>query len=118
MEISEEKIDQAPQGEFFKSLVRNNGKIRSDRAQSIQEDAQMRYKRHVEDLEMMLKRLRREQANLLDNSPENTMTLKLATDFDSNEFVETHHRLSLDIRNKEIELQLAKNDYTRLFADN
>ena len=44
-------------GAFVESLKRNNQKIREDRAIAIAEDAQLIYKREVEDLEIQIKRL-------------------------------------------------------------
>ena len=56
-------------GAFVASLKRNNKQIREDRATSIAEAAELRYKRTVEDLEMSLRRMKRDQDNMLDLSP-------------------------------------------------
>jgi len=40
------------QGAFIESLKRNNKQIRDDRAASIVDIAQLKYKRKVEDLEL------------------------------------------------------------------
>ena len=103
-------------GAFIESLVRNNSKIRSDRAIAIQEQAELLYKRKVEDLEVKLKRLRRERDNMLDLSPTNATSLMLATDFDAEQFVEKDLQLGLEIRNEEIKLEIAKKQYTKLFV--
>jgi len=102
-------------GAFFGSLVRNNKKIREDRAIAISEDAQTIYKREVEDLEMKIKRLRRERENMLDLSPTNADSLVLATDFDAKAFVEKDIALGVQIRNLEITLEIARDRYTHLF---
>ena len=76
------------QGIFFESLKRNNKQIRDDRAQAIAEDTEMAYKRQVEDLAIKIKRLSRQREGMLDLSPTDAMSLKLANDFDAQEFVE------------------------------
>lgn len=58
-----------PEGAFVASLKRNNKQIKDDRAESIAEDAQMRYRRTVEDLDMAIKRMKRTRDNMLDLSP-------------------------------------------------
>lgn len=104
------------QGAFVASLKRNNKQIRDDRAASISEDAQMAYRRGIEDLEMTIKRMRREQDNMLDMSPENAQSLILGKDFDANKYLELDGKLSLDIRNTEIKLDLAQKRYNFLFG--
>lgn len=105
-------------GAFVGSLVRNNKKIREDRAITIAEDAQMIYKREVEDLELKIKKLSRERDNMLDLSPSTADSLVLATDFDAKKFVDADIRLGVELRNLEIKLEIAKNRYTYLFETN
>ena len=71
---------------FMNSLKRNNKQIRDDRATAIVEDAQIKYKRTIEDMELSIKKMRREQENMLDLSPTNTQSLILATDFNSAQY--------------------------------
>jgi hypothetical protein len=104
------------QGAFLDSLKRNNKQIREDRAMSISEDAQMIYKRSIEDLEVKVKRMKREQENMLDLSPESATSLKLASDFDSTKYVDKDIELSIKIRDTEITLELAKVRYKYLFG--
>lgn len=106
-----------PTGAFFESLRRNNSKIRADRAATISEDAQLEYKRRVEDLVMEIKRMRRDQENMLDLSPTEATSLKLASDFSSTEFVTKDIELGVRIRNSEIRLEIAKNRYKLLFGE-
>lgn len=105
------------EGAFIDSLKRNNKQIREDRALSISEDAEMLYKRKIEDLEVEIKRMKRDQENMLDLSPESAMSLKLASDFDANLFVSKDGELALRIRNKNIELNIAKRRYNYLFGN-
>jgi hypothetical protein len=103
-------------GAFAVSLKRNNRQIRDDRAESIAEDAGMAFKRHVEDLEFAIKRMKREQENMLDLSPTNAQSLMVAEDFDSAEYIRRDSELSLNIRNTEIKLELAAARYDYLFG--
>ena len=63
--MSEEKNNET-KGAFLESLQRNNKQIRQDRAEAIAEDAELVFKRKVEDLEMKIKRMRRERDGMLD----------------------------------------------------
>ena len=85
METEEVKLIEPAEihGAFISSLKRNNKQIRDDRATSIAEDTQLVYKREIEDLELSIKKMKREQDNMLDLSPTNAQSLILASDFDS-----------------------------------
>jgi hypothetical protein len=102
-------------GAFVGSLVRNNKKIREDRAIAIAEAAQMLYKREVEDTELRIKQLKREREAMLDLSPNTADSLVLASDFDAKKFVEKDIQLGISIRNLEITLDIAKSRYSYLF---
>ncbi len=103
-------------GAFVASLKRNNKEIRADRAEAITEDAQLRFKRKVEDLDVDIKRMKRDRENMLDLSPENAMSLMLATGFDSAAFVEKDVELGVKIRNEEIKFEIASKRYEILFG--
>jgi len=102
-------------GAFINSLVRNNKKIREDRALAIGESAQMIYKRTVEDIEVKIKQLRRERESMLDLSPTTADSLVLASDFNSNAFVDKDIRVGIELRELEIKLEIAKTRYQYLF---
>lgn len=114
--MSEVTTEALKTGAFVQSLKRNNAKIREDRATSISEDTQLMYKRHIEDMEVQIKKLRRDQENMLDLSPTHADSLVLASDFNSAAFVEKDAKISFDIRNLEIKLELAKKRYAHLFG--
>lgn len=103
-------------GAFVASLKRNNQKIREDRANAIADDTQLMYKRQIEDLQVTIKRLKRDQENMLDLSPTTADSLVLATDFDSPSFVTKDVELGLKIRNLEIKLEVATKRYGFLFG--
>ena len=53
---------------------------------------------------------------MLDLSPENTTTLKLASDFEAQTFVEKDLELGVKIRNLEITIEIATKRYEYLFG--
>lgn len=102
-------------GMFINSLMRNNGKIRDDRAFAIYESAEMVYKRKVEDMTLQRRQLIRERDALLDLSPTNSQSLVLKADFDEHAFVEKDLAIGKQIRNLDILLEIAEERYTLLF---
>jgi hypothetical protein len=104
------------EGAFFSSLKRNNRQIRDDRATAIAEDTELVYKRKIEDLELCIKKMKREQDNMLDLSPTNAQSLILASDFNSTDYVEKDIELGIKIRNTEITLEIARKRYQYLFG--
>ena len=113
METTKETV---PAGAFATSLKRNNQKIREDRAVTIIETTEMLYKRSIEDTEVRLKQLRRDQENMLDLSPTTADSLRLASDFNAEEYVKKDLQLGVEIRNLEIKLEVAKKRYAYLFG--
>jgi hypothetical protein len=111
-----EVINEKKEGAFLESLKRNNKKIREDRAASIGEDTQLEYKRAVEDLEMSIRKMKREQESMLDLSPTDAQSLVLASDFDSKSYVTKDMDLGVKIRNAEIKLEIANKQYKHLFG--
>ena len=103
-------------GAFIGSLKRNNKQIREDRAEAIVETARLKYKRKVEDLEMELGEMKREQDNMLDLSPTNAQSLTLASDFDSDGYIINDLDLGIKIRNTEIKLEVAQKRFEYLFV--
>lgn len=114
--MSTENTNEEIKGAFVASLKRNNKQIRDDRATAITEATQLLYKRTVEDLEIALKQMKRDQENMLDLSPADANSLKLASDFDANDYVRKDLELGVKIRNTEIKLDVAKKRYEVLFG--
>jgi len=108
--------DEVKQGAFVESLKRNNKQIKADRTEAISEDAQLIFKRKVEDLEVEAKRLKRKRENMLDLNSDNALSLKLAENFDSRLFVDEDIKLGVEIRNTEIKLEIAQARYKYLFG--
>jgi hypothetical protein len=105
------------QGAFVASLKRNNKEIRNDRATAIAEDTQLLYKRQIEDLSVSIKKMEREQENMLDLSPTSSISLMLASDFKSSEYVAKDVELGVRIRNESIKLEIAQKRYKYLFGE-
>jgi hypothetical protein len=103
-------------GAFVDSLKRNNKQIRHDRAEAIAEDAQIVFRRKVEDLELKIKKMKRERENMLDLSPSHAQSLILASDFDAEEYANKDIELGVQIRNTEIKHEIAKARYELLFG--
>lgn len=53
---------------------------------------------------------------MLDMSPTETTSLKLASDFNATQWIEKRGNLLLTIRNEQIILQLLKSDFVLLFG--
>jgi hypothetical protein len=100
---------------FVEALKRNNDQIREDRAKTIGSDAELIYRRRVEDIDLKIKRLEREQEGMIDISPldKNSLTF---SDFQPEEFVQKDIELSLNIRNMTIQLEIAKKRFEYLFG--
>ena len=109
--------DEILNGAFINSLKRNNRQIRDDRAASISEDTELIYKRSIEDLELSIKKMKREQENMLDLSPKDANSLILASDFDSESYVRKDIDLGVKIRNAEITHEIAKKRFEYLFSN-
>lgn len=103
-------------GAFIGSLKRNNKEIREDRATAIAEDAQLVYKRKIEDLEISIRKMQREQENMLDLSPATAQSLILASDFNCDDYATKDIELGIKIRQAEITLEIAKQRYNYLFG--
>jgi len=104
-------------GSFFSSLTRNNSKIRADRAASISEDAQLRFKRTIEDMVHEKKKLLRERDNMLDLSPTTATSLVLASDFSADDFVAKDLAIGIQLRELDIKLDIAGKRYEELFGE-
>ncbi len=100
---------------FIEALKRNNEQIREDRAKTIGEDAELIYRRKIEDFDLKIKRLQREQEGLIDISPLDKNSLVFA-DFEPEAFVIKDMELSFKMRNLKIQLEIAKKRYQYLFG--
>lgn len=110
-------IEIMPEGAFQETLMRNNKKIRQDRAIVIIEAAHINFKRAVEDLEIEIKQVKRDRENMLDLSPHHAQDLMVASDFNAESFVKKDIELGIRIRNLEIKRDVAKTRFIHLFGE-
>ena len=104
-------------GIFVDNLERRNSKIKLDRAKAIAQDAEFTFKRDVEDIKNRIRRLTRDREDMLDLSGENAFsTMPTAGDFNDAQFSIDYRKISLKIRDLQIEFEVAKDDYYYLFG--
>jgi len=103
-------------GSFVTSLRRNNKQIRDDRALAIAEDAELLFKREVEDITTLLKVTKRERDAMLDLGGTSTTGIISQSDFDAKTFVAKDLELGLKIHNLTIKLGIATKRYNDLFV--
>jgi len=115
MEDAKKELNEM-KGAFVSSLKRNNKQIRDDRALAITEDAELIFKREVEDILTELKRTKRDRDNMLDLGGNNTTNIISLSDFNAKDFVAEDMKLGLRIRELEIKLEVAEKRYRELFA--
>jgi hypothetical protein len=108
--------DAPVKGAFVSSLQRNNKQIRNDRAEAIAEEADVTFKRVVEDLQLAKRRLERQRENMLDLSPDHGFSLMLGKDFDAAKFVEEEQRIGIELRELDIKLNIMVQRYEHLFG--
>lgn len=103
-------------GAFSASLKRNNKQIRDDRATMIVSNAELIYRRMIENLEINIRNMEMELDNMLDLSPTNAQSLVLASDFNADTYVSKDLEIGMKIRNEKIRLEVAKARYAHLFT--
>ncbi len=103
-------------GLFKQALKRSIKDIKEARATAINDDAEMSYRRMVEDLIQKRKRLDMERAEMLDMSPESAVSLVLAKNFDGRNFANQDLELAVQIRLLDIQIELGLARYTELFG--
>ena len=94
METTADQLNEL-KGSFVTSLRRNNKQIRDDRALAIAEDAELIFKREVEDITTALKVAKRERDSMLDLGGTSTTTIISQSDFDAKAFVAKEDRKSV-----------------------
>jgi len=109
--------EQSQDGMFVSNLERRNSKIKSDRAKAIGEDAEIRFRRDVEDIKNAIRKKERAREDMLDLSGDNAFsTMPTASDFDDAEFSRAYRAVGIELRNLRIAFELAKEDYSFLFG--
>lgn len=93
-------------GVIFRDLARNAKTIRNDRAEAILEDLEITFERKIKDLELKIKRLKRDRKSLSDMSPDNVTSIIRIDDFNAEDFYESYRKKTLEIRNLLVEYRL------------
>jgi len=113
--MSDDKVA-VKEGLFIQSLKRNIKDIKDARASAISDDAEMSYRRMVEDMLQKRKRMEMDRAEMLDMSPETAHSLILAKNFDGRKFSTTDLELGIAIRQLDIEIEVGRKRYKELFG--
>lgn len=113
MENTEKELTKS--GALGRSLSRNRKEILADRADNIYEDLEVTFKRNVEDLERKISKLKRDRNNMYDFSPTNTQSLVLANNVIAEDVLDRDMKISVEIRQLSIELEIATDRYDYLF---
>lgn len=103
-------------GKFYSSLTRNGSSIREDRARTLSDGVHTKFRRLIEDLELLREAKNRDRDATLDLSPTTTIGLTLAKDFNADNFVNDYVKSGLEIRELTIRIQVAKEGYNDLFG--
>ena len=105
-------------GLFFQNLTRDFKKLKLDRAESVTEDAEIAYKRHIEDYCRNLRENLRKRENLmLELAPTTTYDATVVpADFDVNNFMKADEDLGVKSRELKIRLEIMLERYETLFG--
>jgi len=93
-------------GVIFRDLAKNSRTIRNDRAEAIAEDLEITFERKIKDLELKIKRLKRDRKSLSDMSPDNVTSIIRVDDFNAEDFYDNYRKKTLEIRNLLVEYRL------------
>ncbi len=106
-------------GLFYQNLTRDFKKLKADRAESVTEDAEIAYKRHIEDYCRDLREISRRRENLmLELAPTTTYDATVVpADFDVNKFMAEDEKLGIRSRELTIKLEIMLDRYETLFGE-
>lgn len=106
-------------GLFYQNLTRDFKKLKADRAESVTEDAEIAYKRHIEDYCRDLREISRRRENLmLELAPTTTYDATVVpADFDVNKFMAEDEKLGIKSRELTIKLEIMLDRYEILFGE-
>ena len=106
-------------GLFYQNNTRDFKKLKADRAESVTEDAEIAYKRHIEDYCRDLREISRRRENLmLELAPTTTYDATVVpADFDVNKFMAEDEKLGIRSRELTIKLEIMLDRYETLFGE-
>jgi len=102
---------------FKKLLNREGSEILEGRAGRILTSAENAQEKIIRDLVDEVNNLEDKRELMLDQSPDNTHALTIGKDFDAGRFAKDYHSLSVQLMNKRVELEIARNNQKELFTD-
>lgn len=103
------------EGEFAKSMLRNNRQIRADRGLQLVNSSRTFYARHIDDIKMKIDNMDIDLAAMLDLSPTDKNALNFR-EFDGPEFVKQHSDLAVKIHTEKLRLNAAIKQYNKLYG--
>lgn len=103
-------------GTLYQSLARSNKEIREERGKQLAKRLELTLRRDIEDLRYDKDELETKRENMYDFSPTNSQSLVMGKDVDPRGIMKQESDVSLQIRNINIQLELAEESYFRLFG--
>lgn len=100
---------------FVSTITKSHEGIREDRAQNKAQKTELKQKALVDKLQGEVLDLEGKIQDLTDLAPEDTTSLK-PQDFDEEHWVEKMQQYKIDLLNKQIELETAKETYNDWFV--
>ena len=106
-------------GLFYENLTRDFKKLKADRAASVTEDAEIAYRRKIEDYCKKLRELSRKRENLmLELAPTTTYDATVVpADFSVERFMQEDENIGLEVRETKIRLEVMLDRYETLFGE-
>jgi hypothetical protein len=80
------------------------------------EQIETAFRRDLEDLRYDIKDMKRRRTNMYDFSPTNSQSLVMAKDVEARSILKDDKALSIEIRNKQIEIDIMEDRYLELFG--
>ena len=106
----------APKGKFNGMIHRTSDEVLKGRGDRIIKSAQLSQEAIVRGLEQKLINLEDQRDRMLDLSPDNRMSLKIDNDFNADTWTANYQKLSIDIVNTKVELEIAQKNMEELFG--
>jgi hypothetical protein len=104
-------------GKFGNLIKRSGDAIMGDRGDRVIKSARVSQRAIVDRLDKEVMQLEDKREIMLDQSPDNRYSLTPGQSFDSDKWAQDYHTLSVELVNKKVELEVARNNYKELFGE-
>ena len=104
------------QGAFVTALNRKGDDVIDARVTRLLKAAKGSHETLVKKLDNEVDQLIDKQERMLDQSPDNRYSLQIGKDFDADTFTKEYQELSVQLANKKVEYQIAKENYEFLYG--